>query len=51
MENTTHIAKINTQENEKYLSEGKNPLACSLARLLAQCQPRKFLREFTEKRF
>ena len=38
-----------TQNNEKYLPEGRNPLACSPACLLALCQLRNFLCEFTEK--
>ena len=50
MKSTTYIAEITNQKNEKYLSEGRNPLAC-LPRLLALCQLRNFLREFTEKCF
>ena len=48
MKSTTYIVEITTQKNEKYLSEERNPL---LARLLASCQLRNFLREFTEKCF
>ena len=51
MKNTTYIAEITTQKNENYLSEGKNPLACSPACLLALCQLRNFPHEFTEKCF
>ena len=46
---TTYIVEITAQNNEKYLSEGRNPLACSPAHLLASCQLRNFPREFTEK--
>ena len=31
MKSTTYIAEITTQKNEKYLSEGSNPLAGLLA--------------------
>ena len=51
MKNTTYIAEITNQKNEKYLSEGRNPLACLPPCLLASCQLRNFLREFTEKCF
>ena len=51
MESTTYIAKIATQKNEKYQSEGRNPLACLPVCLLASCQLRNFLHEFTEKYF
>ena len=52
MKSTTYIVEITTQKNEKYLSEGRNPLACSPAScFLALCQPRNFLCEFTEKCF
>ena len=51
MKRTTYIAKITTQRNEKYLSEGRNLLACSANSLLVSCQPRNFPREFTEKCF
>ena len=51
MKSTTCIVEITTQKNEKYLSEGRKPLACSPARLPASCQPRNFPREFTEKCF
>ena len=37
MKSTTYIIEITTQKNEKYLSEGKNPFACSPACLLALC--------------
>ena len=47
MKSTTYINEITTQKNEKYLSEGRNPLAC----LLALCQLRNFSHEFTEKCF
>ena len=50
MKSTTYIAEITNQKNEKYLSEGRNPLAC-LPHLLALCQLRNFPREFTEKCF
>ena len=48
---TKYIVEITTQKNEKYLSEGRNPLACSPARLLVSCQLRNFPRDFTEKCF
>ena len=48
---TTYILEITNQKNEKYLSEGRNPLACLPPRLLASCQLRNFPREFTEKCF
>ena len=51
MKSTTYITEITTQKNEKYLSEGRNPLVCSAARLLASCKLTDFLPEFTEKRF
>ena len=52
MKSTTYIAETTTQKNEKYLSEGSNPLACSPARPLASCQLRHFpAREFTEMCF
>ena len=51
MKSTTYIVEITTQKNEKYLSEGRNPLACSPACLLASCQLRNFVCEFTEKCF
>ena len=35
MKSTTYIAEITTQKNEKYLSEGRNPLACSPAHLVS----------------
>ena len=49
MKKTTYIAEITNQKNEKYLSEGRNPLACWPPCLLASCQLRNFPREFTEK--
>ena len=51
MENTTYILEITTQKYEKYLSEGRNPLACLPARLITSCQLWNFLREFSEKSF
>ena len=51
MKRTTYIVEITTQKNEKYLSEGRNQLACLLAYLLTLCQLRNFLCEFTEKCF
>ena len=51
MKSTTCITEITNQKNEKYLSEGRNPLACLPPRLLASCQLRNFPREFTEKCF
>ena len=51
MKSTTYIVEITNQKNEKYLSEGRNPLACLPPRLLASCQLRNFPREFTEKCF
>ena len=35
MKSTTYIVEITTQKNEKYLSEGRNPLACSPACLVS----------------
>ena len=49
MKFTTYIIEITTQKYEKHLSEGRNPLVCLSARLLASCQLRNFSREFTEK--
>ena len=51
MKSTTCIAEITNQKNEKYLSEGRNPLAWLLPHLLASCQLRSFPCEFTEKCF
>ena len=51
MKNTTYIHEITTQKYEKYLSEGRNPLACLSACLITSCQLRNFLREFSEKCF
>ena len=51
MKSTTYIAEITNQKNEKYLSEGRNPLACLPPCLLASCQLRNFPCEFTEKCF
>ena len=48
MKSTTYIDEITTQKNEKYLSEGRNPLACCL---LALCELGNFPCEFTEKGF
>ena len=48
MKSTTYIT---TQNNEKYLSEGRNSIACLTAHLLALCQLRNFPCEFTEKCF
>ena len=33
MKITTYITEITTQKNEKYLSEGRNPLVCLLVHL------------------
>ena len=35
MKSTTYIVEITNQKNGKYLSEGRNPLACLPPRLLA----------------
>ena len=35
MKNTTYIAEITNQKNEKYLSEGRNLLACLPPRLVS----------------
>ena len=35
MKSTTFIVEITTQKNEKYLSERRNPLACSPAWLMS----------------
>ena len=51
MKSTTYIVEVTTQKNEKYLSEWRNPLACSSACLLALCQLRNFPCDFTEKCF
>ena len=51
MKSTTYIVEITTQNNEKYLSEGRNPLACAPSRLFASCQLGNFLRDLTEKCF
>ena len=51
MKSTRYIAETTTQKNKKYLSEGKNPLACLPACLLALCQLRNLLCEFTDKCF
>ena len=42
MKSTTYIVEITNQKNEKYLSEGRNPLACLSPRLLASCRLRNF---------
>ena len=51
MKSTIYIAEINNQKNEKYLSEGRNPLAWAPPHLLASCQLRNIPHEFTEKCF
>ena len=51
MKSTTYITEIVNQKNEKYLSERRNPFACSPPHLLTSCQLRNFPREFTEKCF
>ena len=51
MKSPTYIAEITTQKNEKYLSEGRNPLACSHVCQLTSCQLRNFPHECTEKCF
>ena len=48
MKSTTYIIEITTQKNEKYLSEGRNPLACLTACLLASCQLKHFQCDFAE---
>ena len=51
MKSITYIIEITTQKNEQYLSEGRNQHACLPACLLASCQLRILLSEFTEKHF
>ena len=51
MKSTTYIAEITNQKNEKYLSEGRNPLACLPPCLLTSCQLRNFPGEFAGKCF
>ena len=51
MKSTTYIVEITNQENEKYLSVGRNPVACSPPCLLTSCQLRNFPCEYTEKCF
>ena len=51
MKSTTYIYEKSNQKNEKYLSVGRNPVACLRPCRLASCQLRNFLREFTEKCF
>ena len=51
MKSTIYIAEITNQNNEKYLSERRNPLACLSPCLLTSCQLRNFLCEFNEKCF
>ena len=51
MKSKTYTLEITNQKNEKYLSEGRNPLACLPPRLLVSCQLKNFPREFTEKCF
>ena len=48
MKSTTYIAKITAEKNEKFCLRGEINL---LARLLASCELRNFLREFTENCF
>ena len=50
MKRTTYFAEITDQKAEKYLSE-RGKLESMLACLLALCQLRKFLREFSENCF
>ena len=47
MKSTTYIIEITNQKNEKYLSEGRYPLASLPPRLF--CQLKNFLCEFSEK--
>ena len=35
MKSTTYILEVTNQKNEKYQSEGRNPLACSPPHFLA----------------
>ena len=49
MKSTTYIVEITNQKDEKYLSEGRNPLAWLPPRFLTLCQLRNFLHEFSEK--
>ena len=53
MKSTTYFAKIATQRLKSFClrEENQNPLACSPVSLLASCQLRNFLGEFTEKCF
>ena len=51
MKSRTYIVEITTQKDKKYLSKGRNLLACSPVCLLASCHLRTFPREFTEKCF
>ena len=51
MKSTTYIYEKSNQKNEKYLSLGRNPVACLPPCSLASCQLRNFLCEFTEKCF
>ena len=44
MKSSTYIVEITNQKNEKYLSEGRNPLACSPPHLVSAR-----VSEFTEK--
>ena len=46
MKSTIYIVEITNQKNEKYLSEGRNPLACLPPRL-----PKNETEKFTEKCF
>ena len=51
MKSTTYISEITIQKAEKYLSEERKlgSTCCSPACLLASCQLRNVLSEFTEK--
>ena len=51
MKSTTRIVEITNQKNEKYLSVGRNPVACLPSRLLASCRLRNFPHQFIEKSF
>ena len=51
MKITAYLTEKTAQKNEKYLSEGKNPLAYSYDCLLTLCQLINFQNEFTEKYF
>ena len=51
MKSTTYIVETTKKKDEKYLSVGRNPVACLPPHLLASCQLRNFPREFTKKCF